>query len=247
VRLIDAVCILDEQERAGQIKSALARGLPICGPQEVTARKLAIVAPSPSIKDKHLEFQSWTGDIWAINGAHDYLVQEIGRAPTGFVSVDPHPAMLKHVRFPQAKTTYYLASSSAPELFDALKGFDVRIWHSKHDPGHYPAVSGGVSCVTSAPFLAYMLGYRDITIFGADSSYEDQPYAYAGPTVVSTPEQVLYLRVDGNVFKTEAGLAMQANHLCLIRDHFPVPLKFECEGLLAALLDSPIRSLDEVA
>lgn len=251
---IETTCVVDENGRKANIASALSRGLPDCKKLPARQGKLAIVGSGPSVKDHLVELREWDGRIWAINGAFDYLRFNTGRVPDGFVALDPLPIMVDFIPTPPPRgVTYFIASACHPDLFDALKGRDVRIWHSNgacNDalPSGSFAVPGGITCITRAPFLAYLLGWQDITIFGADCSYSEvsthvyESGTYRGDT---TTNAVLTVKVNGKNFLTEAGLLHQAANLGYIETMFPAKLTFKCGGLLKAFLESPMRDYSE--
>lgn len=254
LEVLQTTCVLDEEGRKAQVKSALARGLPDCKKLPARSGKLAIVGSGPSVKDHLQELADWDGRIWAINGAFNYLADRMGRNPDGFVSLDPLPIMVDFIPKPPPRdTVYYLASACHPDLFDALKGRDVRLWHSNGScnevlPSGSFAVPGGITCITRAPFLAYLLGWQDITIFGADCSYSEiSTHVYESGTYRGdvTTNQVVEVKCNGRIFRTETGLLHQASNLGYIATMFPGKLTFKCGGLLKAFLESPMRDVSE--
>lgn len=250
ISVLETRCVVNQEDREKHILHALSLGLPVCGFEPVRSRKLAIVASGPSVNDYRQELLDWDGDIWAINGAYRYLMREFGIVPHGFVGVDPQREMLQFFDDPNQATTFYLASCTHPDVFERLTGYDVRLWHSNSDtneilPSKSVAVPGGITCVTRAPFVAYMIGYRDVTIYGADCSYEELPYAYATESKQCDPkDETITVKCNGKLFKTETGLMHQASNLGALEETFPGKLTFRCGGMLPEFLKS-MRKLED--
>lgn len=243
-KILETVCIIDVNGRKEHIRAALSRGLPVCTKEEAHGRKVAIVAAGPSVRDFAKEILDFDGDVWCINRAYDYVKDVIGRVPEGFVGLDPQAGLVDSLIAPNGYTAFYIASCCHPAVFDRLAGYKVSVWHSDSDtrealPSGSYAVPGGITCVTRAPFLAYLLGYRDVTIFGADCSYDEQPYVYATDSRQCDPkDQTRVVRCGGRLFRTELGLMHQASNLGALEVVFPAKLTFRCGGLLPAFLSS---------
>lgn len=241
-------CVVEQGVREQHIASALSRGLPICTRGSERPGKIAIVGSGPSVRDYLDELAAFDGPVWAINGAYDFL-RSVGIAPAAFVGLDPQREMLQFFKAPDRATTFFLASCTHPDVFGHLAGYDVRIWHSNSDtvktlPSGSYAVPGGITCITRAPFLAYLLGWREVHIYGADSSYADQPYAYeTGSDRCDPNDRTIRVRVNGQVFRTEAGLMHQAENLGLLEEVFPGKVVFRSGGMLPAFLASTMENV----
>jgi len=215
---------------------------------------LAIGGSAPSVLEHLDDLRAWPGEIWAINGAYDFLLSQ-GIVAHGFVGLDPVPGLVDYVRNARPETTFFISSVCDPGVFDALSDQHVWLWHSKMADLDYPPdariVGGGTTCLTRAPFLANMLGWRDMTIFGADSSYGEAGfYCYRhGMFPEDTNKDRILVNVDGTVFETELQMMKQVSQLSAMKDflneQIPGQLKFRCGGLLAAFLNSPERPLAE--
>lgn len=237
---LETACVADRETRNRHVRSAMARGLPAVSAQAAHSGTVAIVGSGPSIRDHLPEIVTFGGDVWAINGAYDFLADH-GRV-SDFVGVDPSEAMLSHLRHPRRESRFYLASVTHPEVFDALDGFDVRLWHSEAEgmpDDCRPRVVGGTTCVTRAICLARMTGYRDITVYGAESSFA------AGRNVDNADvSDHIKVRVGSDVFLTDLILAHQVSEISVLARM--IPLKFRCGGLTQAMLDAPIREFSEI-
>lgn len=257
--MAESACIVDSTGRIANLKSNLQRGFPICVPQPSKEGPLAVVASGPSVADHLDELRQWPGEIWAINGAYDYL-QAQGIIPQGFFAVDPVPGLAEYVKQAKSETTFYLASVCDPSVMDELKGHSVQLWHGAcEDDAMYPKdsklVAGGTTAVTRAPFLALMLGWRDITLFGVDSSYIlTSPYCYSwGTYKEDTKAPISPVMINGEgPFYSEMGLLKQISQIHAMLEMYnnrPSRINPNCDrqilkvraaGLLDAFLRSPM-------
>lgn len=260
-QLIESLCVVDDAGLEINVNSALARSPRLCEIVPEHDRKLAIVGSGPSLRDYLDDLRGWPGEIWAINGAYHYLLGK-GIVPHGFVGLDPLPGLAEYVKNSNPATTFYLASNCAPEVFDAVELKQVMMWHSARQAIKVPKgqmiVGGGTSSITRAPFLAHMLGYRDMTIYGADSSFDQSRYVYDDGTYgCDSQAPVNWVMIgDEGPFPTEICLIKQVSQFGVIAERYKGILKFKCGGLLAAFLRAPmsdeagleiVGSLDEVA
>ena len=249
VELIKTHCIASTEDCTRNIVSAYARKLPECTKQPFRTGRLAIVGSAPSVSD-YLDEIKACDEIWAVNGSYDWLLSQ-GIVPHGFLGMDPVPGLAEYVEGARKETTFYISSVCDPSVFDALEGFRVVVWHTKQEALCYPddavVLCGGSTCLTRAPFLANLLGWRDIHVFGCDSSYAEDRYVYPSGTYQEDQKRpVIWIEVDGHAFPTVMGLAQQATQFCVIHEMFKGQLKFRCGGLTAALLASPICDEEQI-
>jgi hypothetical protein len=245
VRQFNSTCVVDEAGRAANLASAMARGLPVCSKQRERPDRLAVVASGPSLCDYMHELNDYD-EVWAINGAYDFLLNH-GIVADGFIGMDPLPGLAEYVRWARRHTTFYIASTCDPSVLDALDGFQVRLWHPQADGMTYPSgqwlVGGGTTAITRAPYLAHLLGFRDITVFGADSSFNGSIYCYRdGTYACDLNEPRLKVMVGDEFFETELGLMKQVAALHVLNTNFAGQLKFRCGGLMDAFLRAPTMS-----
>lgn len=137
---------------------------------------ISLVGSGPSIEDTYKEL---VGDVCALNGAISYLLDR-GIVPDFAMIFDADPVCEKFA-VPHPDITYFIASRCHQKVFDRLKDCKVVVWHAGGDHNVHqflaerevdePMVNGGSAAITRAIFLADCLGYRDLHLFGADSSY----------------------------------------------------------------------------
>ncbi len=253
VKLLESHCIVDVAGRASNLKANLARGLPLLM-EALPEREgsLAIVGSGPSVSDPDVykRFLDWPGEVWAINGAYDYLLS-VGVLPDGFFGIDPLPQLTEYLRNAQKETTFYMASTCDPEAIGVLDGFKVKLWHacgedSSFFPKGHRLIYGGTTAVTRAPFLAHALGWRDITLFGVDSSYtETDQYCYEwGSYSTDIAEVTIPVHINGENFLSELGLLKQVAQLGTMLQNFNLVrkkmLKIHGAGLIGAYMRAPV-------
>mgnify|MGYP001560934080 CR=1 FL=1 len=257
--LLESHCIVSEEGRKANLQSNLARGLPLLM-QEVPGheRPLLIVGSGPSVSDpKTIDYiQAWPGDVWAINGAYDFLLSH-GLICEGFFGLDPLPQLADYLRNANEYTTFYIASMCDPSVFDVLEGHKVLLWHACAEsaeifPHGHKAVYGGTTAVTRAPFLALSLGYRDINLIGVDSSYSEKgPYCYEwGTYATDIAEMTVPVMINGEgPFFTELGLLKQVTQLGTMLTMFNGKiemLKIHPAGLMGAFMRAPMLDDSEI-
>lgn len=141
----------------------------------------SIVGAGPTIKETHKEL---VGDVIAINSAISYLLDnEV--VPKFGVLWDGTEIIEKFAR-PHPDIIYLVASRCHPKVFERLEGCKVIVWHAAgdHDIAEVmikpevqdkmtpqPLICGGSAGVTRTLYVASVLGYTDIHLFGADSCY----------------------------------------------------------------------------
>lgn len=245
-RYFSNTCVVDSPGRRKNFESVLARGLEVCGQLPEREGALAVVGSGPSVRGLLWELADWPGEVWAINGAYDYL-QDKGIVPDGFFGIDPLPGLAAYLRRPNEKTTFYIASMCDPAVFDALAGYQVKLWHAAGEDtfpkGHW-IVGGGTTAITRAPYFALLRGWRDITLYGADSSFADDgsEYCYKWGSYehdIAQPKHKIMVNGEGP-FVSEVGLLKQASQLYSLHERFRGMLKFRCEGLLDAYMRAPV-------
>lgn len=152
------------------------------------------------------------GDVIACNGAHDYLIER-GVVPRFCMVMDAAPFIGDFIT-PHDEVLYMVASRCHKKLFKHLKRNKVVVWHCKGDECldallekrriMEPMIHGGSGAATRALFMAIAMGYKEVHLHGADSSFEEEHHV--GKTLV--PESVIEVWA-GKWFKTTAWMAGQ--------------------------------------
>ncbi len=229
-------CVSDKETRQRHIDLACLRGLPECQVGNPRKGKLAVVASGPSVADYVDELRSWDGEIWGINGAFHWMRARREIPATAFIGADPEAILVDYLVNPPQEAVYYLASQVHPEAFDHLRDRNVQLWHMSDKEVKWPigtvTVHGGSSCLTRAPWLACMLGWEDVHIFGGDSSFTHKTHVYGG----ELPSNFCFVEVDRQLYKTHKVMMVQATDCVDMVQSFPGKITIHGDGLMPALL-----------
>lgn len=248
---LDSRCVVNDEGCALNLKSALARGLPSCSPQPERAGRLAVVGAGPSVRDFLHELSEYD-EVWAVNGAYAYLLEQ-GIFPQGFVALDPLPGLAEYVKCANPDTVHYISLMCDPSVFDALDGYKVMTWIPAQDASNvvFPQgsylIPGGTTALTRTPAVAKMMGWRDVTIFGADCSFSNESrYVYPQGTFKedSTDKVIPVMCNDEGPFYSEEALLKQCSQFGVLSQTKAIKLSFRCGGLLDAYLRSPMMETD---
>lgn len=195
------------EEMHGNFYATLERGYEaINGYLGKESGKVCIFGAGPSIKETYKEAD---GDVIAINSAIGFLLDH-GVVPRWAMLWDASP-LVENFAVPHPDITYLVASRCHPKVFERLRGCKVVVWHAGGDHDivnvlqrpeviakqaqEEPLINGGSAGVTRAIFVAVALGYRDLHIFGADSSYLNDDTHVRGSVV---PEKDVFFAIGNN-------------------------------------------------
>lgn len=165
-----------------------------------------IVGGGPSVKDHLEDIRKLANDpnnaIFAINWTHTWLINN-GIVPRGcvFFEIDAEPDSVLEAAHPDV--TYFICSHCHQKSFDMLEGKKRVLWHSPPNSELEKVVreelfkdtltvGGGISTFTRTMTIALMLGFRDIDLFGVDSSFPEE-----GKTHVDGYQTVMDNKTDG--------------------------------------------------
>lgn len=180
-----------------------------------TNREMSIVGAGASLADTYDDLR---GHVMAVNSALGFLLDR-GVTPQLAMFWDASPLICEFT-IPHADVIYLVASRCHPYVFERLKACRVVVWFADGDEiGPWlrerginePMIKGGSAGVTRAMFLAFALGYRELHVYGADSSYSGAKTHIQGSIV---PEERMRVWLDpegaGPAFDTTPWLAVQA-------------------------------------
>jgi uncharacterized Rossmann fold enzyme len=144
----------------------------------------ALIGGGPSLTEYTEELLAFQGDFFALNGSAKYL-HNLGITPKFHVIMDARPENISFLEYPDIHTTYLLASQCHPSLFDRLEGYKVVIWHAAAGEPLDKVFTPGSQLIGSGPTvglramnIAYILGYRYLSLYGYDScAYHAYPQA----------------------------------------------------------------------
>lgn len=200
-------------------------------------RTMVIVGSGPSITEAISLYDDINCSIFALGGAHDWLLKK-GVVSHGWINADPLPIVAEYLKTPHKLTTYWLASHSHKFVFDALRDYAVRVWHSNVGAGTERVVaevrggglmvSGGPTGATRAPFLGHALGYRKFVFCGVDGS--------GGHVTARLREKPAEdVRVGGKTWSVPRNFIQQASALETIIRDFDWDIEVRGDGFMAAV------------
>jgi hypothetical protein len=207
------------EEMNANVDATIARGYTgIIDLLDTESGAVSIVGSGPSLRET---WKDLTGDVFAINQAVGFLLSK-GVVPKWAMLWDAAD-IIEQFAEPHPDVTYLVAARCHPKVFERLKDCNVRVWFAggDHNIAEYmvakklndPLVNGGSAGVTRAMYLATVLGYRELHIFGADSSYSDDGNTHVVRSLV--PEKNIFVWVgngDGKkCFRTTPEWCSQVN------------------------------------
>lgn len=155
--------------------------------------------------------------IFALNNSWKWLLDNKIN-PDIHVMLDARPENAKFV--PNVKMSKYYASQCDKEVWDAAP--DAILWNHlnalhivENDPRAQTYLAGGSTVGLNAMVLAYILGYREIHLYGFDSSYDDERH-HAYNQTLNDKERVITVIATGKEFSTAAWMAQQVNEFCIL-------------------------------
>lgn len=214
------------EERNHNLDATLARGyVPFMTVYDKYRGAASLVGSGPSLHDTYKELK---GDICAINQSIGWLLNK-GIVPKWAMIWDADEVCEKFA-VPHPEVTYLIASRVHPKVFERLKDCKVVVWHAAgdHKIEEYldekgimePMVVGGSAGITRGVYLLDALGYRDLHIFGADSSYHEDKTHVVKSLV---PEKDILISVGNNPphwFRTTPEWCAQVNEWRVIYTMF---------------------------
>lgn len=175
---------------------------------------LAVVGGGPSVENHIETLKAWPGDVWAINGAYWWCIEN-GISAT-FYSVDPEPILAEYMA---GATKAVIAAHCDPSAFTGE--------HITCAKGDYP----GPTSATAAALIAINAGYSKVTWFGCESNYGESTHVYQDSP---TPD-LLKIECQGQEFLTKLDLILQAQVLSKFIAAAPGVFFEESGGLLRAM------------
>jgi hypothetical protein len=229
--------------RDEQIMQAIARIPGRIQPRGRTDDRVAVVGYGPSLRKTWEQLKDFK-HIITCSGSHRFLLER-GIVPEYHVEVDPRPHKIQLIGQPHPATTYLIASTCSPKLFDHLDGFNVQLWHvfdSKEEgirilPRGEWALTGGCDVGSRAITIAGFLGFRDVHVFGMDGC--ESVDGSSGKHAAEHPNEAKkysLVEYSGVQYRTTQGLLEAARQLWHELDQMPaVHCTFYGEGLVQAM------------
>ena len=223
-------CCISQEEMHTNFYATLDRGFtPINDHIGKDSGTCSLVGAAPSIKQTYKDLK---GDVVAINSAIGFLLDN-GVVPKYAMLWDGADIVEEFAR-PHPEVTYLIASRCHAKVFERLKDCKVVVWHAGGDHDIFdvmqkqeviqkigisqPLVLGGSAGITRGIFLVAALGYSDVHLFGADSSYSSEGKTHVNGSLVKEKDMVVSLGngpagspAQSVVFRTTPELCAQVN------------------------------------
>lgn len=224
-------------------------GLPWITMQEPHDLPLAIVGGGPSAGRHLQEIQEWPGHVWAVNMGAAWLAHAAPKARVWMFTVDPDP-VLAGPEWITGVERAILGLCVAPELVQALKGKDVRIFNPQEAPTNPETLegdeilAGGPSSVCRTFVPAAIMGYSSVTYFGCEGSLEGKLHpngmfeAYTHAYRREERPRQMIVRCGDKDFVTTPDLYLSTIALSKFMREYP-NVKEKSGGLLRGMLDHP--------
>jgi len=200
-----------------------------------------ICGSGPSISDNVEKIRSDKESghtICAVKDAYDFL-RANDLIPDLYLSVEPRH---KPVRNPHKGSTFLLASRCHKQMFEDLKDYPVKLWHSWSEQEDMeilkdrPRIGGGTTSGLRAVNVAYCLGYRKFKMYGMDSSLGVRGEKRVGQDTLGDHVTKMDVIVDNVSYITNMAMAAQAQDFQSIYDVMPdISVEMIGTGLIPAI------------
>lgn len=247
------------EEFVRNVKHSIALGLPEVKPYDIQTDPIAIVCGGPSLeetfddlKEKHASGMK----VVSVNGTHDWLIER-GIRPSAHVLIDSRPFNARFVKNWQKKTKYLIASQAHPDVFKALEGAEVYLFHcnstkeeneilKEYYNDEFFSIPGGSTVTLRAIPLMRMLGFTRMELYGFDSCmYGEKHHAYDQEE--NNTNDIGIVKVDGREFVVATWMHSQAKEFIdVIRNMGHMfELAVHGDGLMAHILKTGAKLLEE--
>lgn len=190
--------------------------------QEEPNNHIAVLCGSgPSLADTVEDIRSWRmkgAHIFAMNGATRYL-HEQGIIPDYQIIMDAQPQSIELIG--PAKQ-YLFASQVDPILFQKVP--DAILWQASHGeimpdeqkgfpehPEGYTIIGGGASVGNTSLILLYAMGYRNMQIYGMDSSHREGK-GHVVHQAINDGDPCSYAEFNGKQYLCSLTMKLQAEN-----------------------------------
>jgi hypothetical protein len=196
-------------------------GLPFVSDGERGA--LLMLGGGHSAKEKVEEVKASGGDKWAIGTAYHWWKAQ--GVDCTFFSAHASRAAIPNV---QGVARAVVACQTHPDVLKELvKTADVTLFDLVDDGGARYTTS-----VTCVPMLACRMGYKEVHLYGCDSSYGDRSHV----NFHNDDPLLIQVTVDGEEFVTGIEFMGQAEFMSWLVRNAPKVYKNHSGGLLAAMV-----------
>jgi SAM-dependent methyltransferase len=177
---VHVICNTSDEQLHENIRINTRRPNPVLQARDAHEGIAVLCGSGPSLQDSLDDIREWANNpdaaIFAMNGAASYLAAN-GIIPDYQVIIDAREETAQLVG---PAEEHLFASQVHPACFD--KAPDATVWNLQIQgidelmPDGYPAhvqIGGAASVGNTATCLAYAMGYRNLQIYGYDSSHRN--------------------------------------------------------------------------
>lgn len=251
-------CNVEDATLFANVQAAIDGGWPLIARQEPHGVPACIVGGGPSLSET-LEIIRAKHDagchVYALNGAAHWLIKN-GITPYGVIMLDARPLNVSFVYFLPDTIKFLIASQCDPAVFRALGKKDITIWHPNFEGKsgvkemrETVLIGSGTVVGIRALRLLSVLGYRDFSLFGYDSSYRGED-GHAYPQSFNDGETLVSVKVGGVEYWGAPWMIRQADDFQRVAaDMAETGHTFAVygDGLLPALAQEMARRREPVA
>lgn len=221
---------LEDIQRAVRINAARGLSQPMW---RMRHGSISVCGNGPSLRET---FPSG-GPVAALNGAW----RALAKTPDFIIVHDPSPENVAWFKDAPDEPLYLLASQVHPDVFEALAGKRVRIWHLddtfEREMGLEPRFQAGFTIGCYALHVLNTMGYTHFDCYGYDSCYSltGEHHATSQPWRIGTPQPY---QVGAQMFIAEPWMAAQVQEFLkqVEANRYNYTVDVKGDGMLAAAL-----------
>ena len=213
----DVVCNTELSKVVDNIKFSSSLNLPVLELKKETGRPILFCGGGPSLRYSLEEIKQEQQNgalVVGLNGSAQYL-KDNGIDPDWLVMIDARESNIEFIVDNPAKR-YFLSSQCSPSIFTVLEKEDNTLFHidipniGEYVPNNgkeIQAVGGGSSVGLIALSVAYTYGYRNMHLYGYDSSFTDgEGHAYKQ----DQEDEIIEVSVVDKTFKSTPWMVTQS-------------------------------------
>jgi len=214
----DVKCTTDDDTLRRNREHCSRLGLPSLGSKPVA---LAVVGGGKSALDNVEALRDFAGEVWAINGAFQWCLENDIEAT--FYSLEAEPVVASDCK--GAKRAI-VSDAMDPIVFNALQGAEIETVRLGKD-----GLASHTSTAATAPMVAAERGHTSVTFYGIDLCFEGASHHYK-----DQPTGKIWVGCGGREFLTNPHLLMQAEFMAELAIALPGSIKVTGDGFLANLI-----------
>lgn len=211
---LEIVSNTEADQVIANVTAACARPLPWLQKHDLHEGHALIVGGGPSVADnlEEIKFLAQQGHtIVALNGAAQYLRRK-GVKVDWQVILD---ARSENARFIDQAQRYFICSQCDPSVFDAADPVKTTVFHVNTRPTicavpkdrEAHLISTGSTVGLIAMGILFLQGFKNIHLYGMDSSYTENHHAYEQR--LNDSDTVVEATVEGRTFKCAPWMVAQ--------------------------------------